>query len=477
MMQQHIGEFIRQNRRQQNLTQTTLGGDLYSKSYVSAIERGKIMPSREALSHFAEQLRYPPDYFLSLFQNIHSAQESVTGTAELKNVEGMDHAALQSNILTMLDILLEHADSADLLAHYELPVLSAEVLATLSVNKQAAYYYMLGLAAQEQKKYATALESFESALGFASIEQKVALLDRLGLNYYLTHMYQTALSYHLRALELLEKAVQDGNSMSNDQHFLIEQHCGDDYCALGAYEQACIHYELARTRVQPQHDMHTAAFLYLALGYCLYAKTYDSTSLSLPEEQRMPLEKLEYELQRATGFLVQSRTLFQVSGDKAGEFKTRLTQALVLIDLSNRRKQYGLKLRKQDAIAATVYGTSWLKEAEEQCLQVLMNCQKLMEELQLTQFHEQEHAVSIPQAYLALVYLVRVHTSRASLARLNNYNDTYLAERNAAVQLCEHVLNALPAQIPPESLILEVLSPHPQNSTQLSASVEQLRLP
>ena len=475
-MQQHIGECIRQNRRQQNLTQTSLGGDLYSKSYVSAIERGKIIPSREALSHFAEQLGYPNDYFLSLFQDIHSANESAPGAGE-KNVEGTNGTVLQNKTLTMLDMLLENADPAELLAHYELPVLSAEVLAALPAKKQAGYYYMLGLAAQEQRNYAAALQFFESALGLASLELKIALLDHLGLNYFLTHRFQTALHYHIRALDLLEKATQDGYSMSNDQHFMIELHCGDDYRAVGAYKQACTHYELARTLIQPQHDMRTAAFLYQELGYCLYAEIYRFTSLSLPEEQQVSLEKMEFELQRAIGFLVQSRTLYQVGGDKVGECKARLTQALVLLDLNNRRKQYGLKLRKQDGITPSLYGSSLLNEAEEQCLQVLMNSQKLLKEPSFAQLHEQDGAIYASLVYLALVYLVRVHTGRASLARLNNYHDTSLAERNAAVQLCEHVLNALPVQTPPQSLILEVLSPGPQNTTQLYSSVEQLRLP
>ena len=62
-MQQTIGEFIRQTRRQQNITQTELGGPRFSKSYVSAVERNKITASSEALTFFAEQLRQPRDYF------------------------------------------------------------------------------------------------------------------------------------------------------------------------------------------------------------------------------------------------------------------------------------------------------------------------------------------------------------------------------------------------------------------------------
>src|SRR6266571_3544517 len=54
--EQFIGESIRQLRRQRNLTQSELGGERYSKSYVSALERDKITPSFQALQFFAEQL-------------------------------------------------------------------------------------------------------------------------------------------------------------------------------------------------------------------------------------------------------------------------------------------------------------------------------------------------------------------------------------------------------------------------------------
>src|SRR5437764_1362780 len=66
--EQSIGESIRQLRRQQNLTQSELGGERYSKSYISALERDKITPSFQALQFFAEQLRMPDGYFTTLFE-------------------------------------------------------------------------------------------------------------------------------------------------------------------------------------------------------------------------------------------------------------------------------------------------------------------------------------------------------------------------------------------------------------------------
>ena len=74
-MQQSIGEFIRQTRRQQNITQSELGGTRFSKSYVSAVECNKIAPSSGALDFFAQQLGQPDGYFTSLAQQVRSSSQ------------------------------------------------------------------------------------------------------------------------------------------------------------------------------------------------------------------------------------------------------------------------------------------------------------------------------------------------------------------------------------------------------------------
>src|SRR5436190_24288297 len=64
-----IGELIRQLRRRRNLTQTELGANRYSKSYVSAVEKNTIRPSVAALRFFSEQLDQRSDYFTMLLES------------------------------------------------------------------------------------------------------------------------------------------------------------------------------------------------------------------------------------------------------------------------------------------------------------------------------------------------------------------------------------------------------------------------
>jgi transcriptional regulator with XRE-family HTH domain len=93
-MHRHIGELIRQTRLQHNLTQSELGGNRFSKSYVSLVERNKIEASPNALSFFAEQLGQSSDYFTSLLQQLESMRQlSVLNTSDLPKCFQVDHAA------------------------------------------------------------------------------------------------------------------------------------------------------------------------------------------------------------------------------------------------------------------------------------------------------------------------------------------------------------------------------------------------
>ena len=59
-----IGERVRAARYAAKLTQEELAGTTFSKSYVSAVEHGKMRPSLRALQILAERLGQPISYFL-----------------------------------------------------------------------------------------------------------------------------------------------------------------------------------------------------------------------------------------------------------------------------------------------------------------------------------------------------------------------------------------------------------------------------
>ncbi len=372
-MQPSIGEIIRQVRHLRNLTQQALGGDRFSKSYVSAVERNRIAPSPRALRFFAERLGQPNGNFAALLQQPDVAQAlSVLDTPALPAANG--HIA-RDDTVTLLHTLLEQAAFVGFSPAHLLPTISPEALASLPQHLQAHYYFLLGLNAKEQRHLPVALRAFESALTLAPAHQQAAILDEMGSCSFLLQAYHTALGYHLHARHLLSKAPSS-RTMAPLQ-LAIELHCGNAYLALGAYHQALAHYESARKYLSAQHDLATAGELYSGLGYCTYAAIYLSTapyvhvtsSQSLSPRQRDRLstksgtnentrstssptinrgttgsygsepmdiapEGIEHAFEKASGFLLQSRSFYQVSGDRAREANVRLMLASVLLDYS-----------------------------------------------------------------------------------------------------------------------------------------------
>src|SRR5437763_9514837 len=448
-MQQPIGEFIRQVRRQHNLTQSELGGTRFSKSYVSAVERNKIASSPEALRFFAEQLDQPDDYFTSLVQQVDNMRQlSMPGAPGLLTPGETAH---QDETLTLLDILLESTELHNLSARYDLPRLAPEVIAALPAHKQSRYYFLIGLVAKQKQDLITALDAFERALALALDKHRPAILDELGVNYYTAKVYQVALGYHLRALNLLQNGSDD--DATTELRFKVELHCGDDYRALSAYQEAFKYYEQARLHLHPEHDMKTAGLLYLGLGYCTYILIHQQTALFTLPEERATFGEMERKFQRALSLLLQSRSVYQVSGDRAGEASARLTLAMVLLDFSTRQRQ--MLQEKADTLGrlAVANCNVLLNDAEEQCRQVLLACQDLAA------------GTSVPAdldatIYIALDYLVRIAVQRATLARSGEYRDTAYRERAIASSLCQPIVDSLSESSLPWMVMRNAMASH-----------------
>jgi len=450
-MQLSIGETIRQMRRQQSLTQTELGGERFSKSYVSAIERDKIVPSYEALHFFAEQLGHHTDYF----ERFLLQAETMKSTPMVSELQvHTDHEQLvREKVLPLLDILLEGTELYSLPCFCDFPPLTSDAAAKLSSDVQGRYAFLLGLIAQQKEDFSTALNSLELALSLAPLRYRPAILDALGTNYYYTQSYSTALDYHKRALGGLRK-LEDGDGVEKDAltmlsalRLKVEFHCGSDYYALGVYKQAREQFEQARQLLRSTQDIKTAAQLYLKLGYSTYADVYHSTAL-MPTIQAV-IDEIEGEFQRAINYFVQSRTLYQVSSGRLGEARARLSQAMVLLDLSTRRRQAAQEKAKTTGKMPSINSASLLDEAEEQCRQILLTW-------------EPDTANSIAELetplYTALAYFIRVVAQRATIAQLNEYTETATRERSVAVHLCQHLLDTLGEPAFPWALVHNVVT-------------------
>ncbi len=435
-MQVNVGEYIRQLRRQRSLTQTELGGIRYSKSYVSAVERDKIVPSHDALRFFATQLDQSAETFEQLLLQSEQIKQSSLRIPETYVDPVDDHN--EQEIVALLDLILQGKDYHTTPLPQIIANLSLDMGAQSSQQKQARYAFLKGLQAQKDGDLNTAQVNLEYASVLVPTEYQPAIFDALGINCFEACAYESALGYHTRALKLLE------GSQEQDADLLlrIELHCANDYHALRAHYEASLHYEQARRYLRATHNMQMAGELYLGLGYSLYASLYQTKAVhSSPSATLQPsYEEMDRTYQLALSFLLQSRTLYQVCSDQRGEFTARLTQTMVLLDFSTWRQHIALENARTSGRSPFTNCTSLLDEAEEQCRQVLLGWQGASSE---------STPPSVDQKiilYTACAYFARVFTQRATLARMGEYSDTAARERSLAISICQQILDSLQRQ-------------------------------
>ncbi len=92
-----LGERIRAARLERKMTQDELARDTFSKSYVSAVELGKIHPSIKALRILARRLQLPASYFLETLEpdlETQQAQLNLSRARLLVMLGGRDQESL-----------------------------------------------------------------------------------------------------------------------------------------------------------------------------------------------------------------------------------------------------------------------------------------------------------------------------------------------------------------------------------------------
>jgi tetratricopeptide (TPR) repeat protein len=440
---QHVGEMLRQLRRQRNMTQTELGASRYSKSYVSAVEKNSIRPSVAALRFFAEQLKQSSDYFTMMLESEENIKHSTAQPGPLM----VESHFLQDEGFTLLNLLIQHADPLSLQNLKGLPTLAPENLAVLPPSMQCYYLLLEGLTSLTKQEYKMALQALEQALPLAPPQLQPQVLDALGQHYSLMGFSSIALHYHLRALNSLQHT--DAEEVKNSLLFTIALHCGENYQALGDYERACMMYEQARKHLRAEHEMKDAARFYLGLGYCTFALAYQESQVPDAAQKALAGE-MEQRFQQAISYIVQSRSIYQVINDHKGEDTTRLIHTMALLDFITRYRQL---VSPTTPIGATFAASSlsFLDTAQEQCRQILIRWDD-------TLIQEESAAQQDSIIYAALGQLLKIYIQRATLARLRGQESNALRERISAAYLCQHMLDTLVEPVLSPKLVQEILA-------------------
>lgn len=442
---------IRQARRQQNLTQTQLGGTHYSKSYVSALERGKIVPSSQALEYFTEQLGLSTSLSPTPFGEVQFIHQSNTGTQPGTITIEADQY-IPNEAWHFLDTVIEQFHRIDPQALHTYPTLTLEEISSLPSKRQASYSFILGIMAQQKGDVDTALRALEHALALSSSRQQSSILDILGNIYSSQHAHTLALHYHLRAYQLLKNEASEAESAPSALLLDVTLHSGDDYQALANYKRACAMYEEGRLLLTVEHGMKLTGNLYLGLGYCTYALIYQAIMNASRSANQISQEEIEQQFQSASSYLLQSITISQISRDKRKEAAAVLLLSKLMIDWSARLRLVQENRGSTTSAAVDARCSSLLDQAQEYSRQLLLTAQRDFENSE--SLSVQEEAV----IYSALSIIARVSTQRAIIARLSNHSRTAARELTLASSLCRSVLNRLQAGAFPRAEIDLALS-------------------
>lgn len=210
-----LGERIRAARLERKLTQDELARDTFSKSYVSAVELGKIHPSIKALRILARRLQLPASYFLETLEpdvETQQAQLALTRIRLLVMEGGQEEAALA--ILDKLDReRLSELESA------EAVFLEGRVLSGLERSGEAL------------SKLQQALQEWEELEEATWVERARVLIGEI---YYRQHKYILAQDNHKTSLE----AIREGKIRDPNLKLAIYANLAQVYTALDMHDAA-----------------------------------------------------------------------------------------------------------------------------------------------------------------------------------------------------------------------------------------------
>jgi tetratricopeptide (TPR) repeat protein len=270
-----IGERVRLARVAANLTQQELAGDMYSKSYISAVERGKMTPSFQALEVLAERLSRPISFFLGEGE---VDLEEFLGNPDfppgLPEEERQRQEAEARQMLKDAEEWLTKNQATKALA--VLHVEAHEAPIALPLSERPRWYWLAGWAGVWAKRFPEAtgwltrgLEVTDAARAQASPSRRVRLGEMaeriryfLGVCYYDQAQPAKALEYHSRCLAAItDKVVTDP-----ELKLVIFKALGNDNSMLGRYEESITFYKQACKLAEDMNDPRQRGLAYWGLG-------------------------------------------------------------------------------------------------------------------------------------------------------------------------------------------------------------------
>jgi tetratricopeptide (TPR) repeat protein len=274
-----LGDRLRQARLARGMSQEALAQPEFTKSYVSAVERGKARPSLKALELMARRLGVPVNEFL---------------LAVPVGDSGTDVAALDEDLAYQLDhakllITTQRGDEAlQIINAAEQEYLS--YFDRFSTETRYRFYRLRGLAYLRVGEPGSARPDLDRALTLAGQlddpQEAERARNALGVVFYEQDLPQQALEHHRLCL----RAIHEGVVKDPTLRLMIYGNLANDYWALKDTTQAIDAYKEALKILEDIGNLDQQAAIYWGLsmaykdsGDLSRAKLYAAKALTIYE--------------------------------------------------------------------------------------------------------------------------------------------------------------------------------------------------
>ena len=288
-----VGQRIRQSRIAKGLKQKELIEDQFSKSYISSIEAGRLLPSPRAFEFFSERLGVSITYLQWGTDNPSedltlNGEEPSRASIEPHRSLGLRKRLNWELILTMAQLELERGQpklTLDQLLEQGTPV--PEVNPSLATR----YYFILGNAYLNLSDPKAALIEFrrgyEMAQAIPDPELMARFLNAMAQGYFKQGDYSEAITYYRQTLAIIKRSEVKDPSFEAKVYYNL----AGSLALLNETTQAMSLYSEAVALVCQLHDREKMANTYRELSLAHHrannltlAKDYAERSLSLYEE-------------------------------------------------------------------------------------------------------------------------------------------------------------------------------------------------
>jgi transcriptional regulator with XRE-family HTH domain/predicted negative regulator of RcsB-dependent stress response len=268
-----LAQRLRTARLAAKLTQQELAGETFSKSYISAVEQGRMIPSIPSLSVLATRLGVAMSYLLGESDlELSAVTERPQEPPQLRPAYVPTQQSQVQQILTEAEERIRRREFAQALELLRNP---DQLLINRALRYYPRWYALMGRVLLRQRQLEEAREVLEQGLQLVERQRQVpgakdAYLQEqaewlryyLGLSYCMADQHVQSLYYHQQGLN----AIRDGIVQNHELMLLTYKGAGNAALALGYYHEAVVYFTMARKHGLDVHDPRAEGLILWGLG-------------------------------------------------------------------------------------------------------------------------------------------------------------------------------------------------------------------